>query len=38
MNLKTKDINNYTTESPFKLLYVSIVLAYKHQWNVAELF
>jgi glycosyltransferase involved in cell wall biosynthesis len=33
---KQKDINNYTTESPFKLLYVSIVLAYKHQWNVAE--
>lgn len=31
-----KDINQYTSKHPFKLLYVSIVTAYKHQWNVAE--
>lgn len=30
------DIFNYSSENPFKLLYVSIVTAYKHQWNVAE--
>ncbi|MCY1514135.1 Glycosyltransferase Gtf1 [compost metagenome] len=26
----------YNSTNPFKLLYVSIVTAYKHQWNVAE--
>lgn len=26
----------YTLENPFKLLYVSIVTVYKHQWNIAE--
>lgn len=31
-----KDISKYTKENPFKLLYVSIVTVYKHQWNVAE--
>jgi glycosyltransferase involved in cell wall biosynthesis len=30
------DIENYSKENPFKILYVSIVTAYKHQWNVAE--
>lgn len=29
-------INQYSPEKPFKLLYVSIVTVYKHQWNVAE--
>ncbi|MHA8051674.1 glycosyltransferase family 4 protein [Aquirufa sp. ROCK-SH2] len=28
-------ITNYTFENPFKLLYISIVNVYKHQWNVA---
>lgn len=31
-----KDIKSYTLNKPFKLLYVSIVTVYKHQWNVAE--
>ncbi len=31
-----KEISEYSIESPFKLLYVSIVTVYKHQWNVAE--
>ena len=31
-----KEISEYSTENPFKLLYVSIVTVYKHQWNVAE--
>ncbi|WP_338378879.1 glycosyltransferase family 1 protein [uncultured Flavobacterium sp.] len=31
-----KDITGYTLDKPFKLLYVSIVTVYKHQWNVAE--
>lgn len=31
-----RNIKSYTQEKPFKLLYVSIVTAYKHQWNVAE--
>jgi glycosyltransferase involved in cell wall biosynthesis len=30
------DIENYSKENPFKILYISIVTAYKHQWNVAE--
>jgi glycosyltransferase involved in cell wall biosynthesis len=28
-------ISEYTFVSPFKLLYVSIITVYKHQWNVA---
>jgi glycosyltransferase involved in cell wall biosynthesis len=28
-------ITNYNQNNPYKLLYVSIVTAYKHQWNVA---
>lgn len=31
-----KDIREYSKEDPFKLLYVSIITVYKHQWNVAE--
>lgn len=31
-----KKISEYAKEKPFKLLYVSIVTVYKHQWNVAE--
>lgn len=31
-----KEIAAYTEDQPFRLLYVSIVTAYKHQWNVAE--
>lgn len=31
-----KAISEYSVESPFKLLYVSIITMYKHQWNVAE--
>ena len=30
-----KEINSYSFEKPFRLLYVSIITAYKHQWNVA---
>jgi glycosyltransferase involved in cell wall biosynthesis len=33
---KQKTILEYSFEHPFKLLYVSIVTMYKHQWNVAE--
>lgn len=33
---KQENINSYSSFSPFKLLYVSIVTDYKHQWNVAE--
>lgn len=33
---KQKEIASYTHENPFKLLYVSIIAPYKHQWNVAE--
>lgn len=29
-------IEAFSNERPFKLLYVSIVTAYKHQWNVSE--
>lgn len=32
---KQQDIDYYTIDNPFKLLYVSIVTVYKHQWNVA---
>lgn len=31
-----KGISEYNIETPFRLLYVSIVTVYKHQWNVAE--
>ncbi|MGL2995216.1 glycosyltransferase family 4 protein [Flavobacterium sp. TSSA_36] len=31
---KQQDIADYTFDNPFKLLYVSIVTVYKHQWNV----
>lgn len=31
-----KDINSYTKENPFRLLYVSMVDMYKHQWNVCR--
>jgi glycosyltransferase involved in cell wall biosynthesis len=28
--------NSYTTEKPFRILYVSIIDMYKHQWNVIQ--
>lgn len=31
-----KSIESYSKENPYKILYVSIVTAYKHQWNVAD--
>jgi len=31
-----KDISDYSAGNPFRILYVSIVNLYKHQWNVAE--
>lgn len=31
-----KDIENYDRGSPFRLLYVSIIDMYKHQWNLVE--
>lgn len=31
-----KEIGYYSAENPYRLLYVSIVTAYKHQWNVAN--
>ena len=31
-----KPINEFNQLHPFKLLYVSIVTEYKHQWNIAE--
>ena len=31
-----KDISVYTQENPFKLLYVSSISAYKHQWILVE--
>ncbi len=31
-----KEISEFTNEAPFRLLYVSIITAYKHQWNVAK--
>jgi glycosyltransferase involved in cell wall biosynthesis len=33
---RQKALSEYSAESPFKLLYVSTVDAYKHQWRVAE--
>lgn len=29
-------LSGYSSESPFKLLYVSSIVCYKHQWNVVE--
>ena len=31
-----KPISDYTFRNPFKILYVSTVHTYKHQWNVVE--
>lgn len=31
-----KAINTYNEANPYRLLYVSIVTVYKHQWNVAK--
>lgn len=31
-----KAISEYTSEYPFRILYVSIIDVYKHQWHVAE--
>ncbi len=33
---KQRAINLYTEDNPFKLLYVSTIHVYKHQWNVIE--
>jgi len=33
---KQSSINSYSTENPFKIIYVSSVEFYKHQWNVVE--
>lgn len=33
---KQKSIDCYSKEKPFKLLYVSIINYYKHQWNLIE--
>jgi glycosyltransferase involved in cell wall biosynthesis len=33
---KQLSIDNYTSENPFRLLYVSTVHVYKHQWNVVK--
>lgn len=30
------DINTYNDANPYRLLYVSIVTVYKHQWNVVK--
>lgn len=31
-----KDINAFSTQNPLRILYVSVIDPYKHQWNVAE--
>lgn len=31
-----KNIHLYSVNNPFRLLYVSIITEYKHQWNVAQ--
>ncbi len=31
-----KSVDSYSTESPYKILYVSIVNLYKHQWKVVR--
>ena len=33
---KQLPINCYSVDNPFRILYVSIIDMYKHQWNVAE--
>jgi len=33
---KQKDISLYNNNNPFRLIYVSPVAPYKHQWNVVE--
>ena len=33
---RQKKLSDYSRSEPFRLLYVSTVDAYKHQWNVAE--
>ena len=33
---KQSSIKSYTTENPFRIIYVSSVEFYKHQWNVVE--
>jgi len=33
---KQKDINSYSIENPLRILYVSTIDMYKHQWCVAE--
>ncbi|MAM27400.1 MAG: glycosyl transferase [Flavobacteriaceae bacterium] len=33
---KQKSIQEYSKQQPFKLLYISIINYYKHQWNVIE--
>jgi len=33
---KQKPLDSYSPTNPFRLLYVSIVDVYKHQWHVAE--
>lgn len=30
------NINTYSVENPYRLLYVSIITVYKHQWNVVK--
>ena len=32
---KQKPINEFSFDSPFRLIYVSVINFYKHQWNVA---
>ena len=34
--LFVKDIDTYSEKSPFRILYVSNILPYKHQWNVIK--
>ncbi len=34
--IKCYDIGKYDKKNPFKIIYVSIIDMYKHQWNVAE--
>ncbi|WP_017302664.1 glycosyltransferase family 4 protein [Spirulina subsalsa] len=31
-----KPIDTYTTDQPFRILYVSIIDQYKHQWHIVE--
>lgn len=36
MPREQKSINQYSTNNPFRILYVSIVDVYKHQWQVVK--